>query len=139
MIPTVHQQFKFSFPRDFQYTRQCDSICTITMADMVNYLEIKPGDYLKLSSALQTTVIKFLTSITLADILLGYKKDNDFLNKHKGLVFSVREFPGHKLLHKNHQKVQWLRTSATGHEIFPEECAIVFKSQATLGRWLAIK
>lgn len=65
--------------------------------------------------------------------------DNDFFNKHNGFVFSVREFPGHKLLHKNHQQVQWLRTSDTGREIFPEECAIVFKSLATLGRWLAIK
>jgi hypothetical protein len=38
------------------------------MADMVNYLEIKLGNYPTLNSALPTTEIKFLTSITLADI-----------------------------------------------------------------------
>jgi hypothetical protein len=72
----------------------------------------------------------------LEDILLNYKKDNTFLDRHKGLVFSIQEFPGHKGLAKEHLQLQWLNNGCCDKSMFPEEAAIVFKSPSTLGRRL---
>lgn len=79
----------------------------------------------------------------LQEILLGYghsEKHTAFLDKHKGLCFSIREFPGHRKLRNKHLQVQWLRSESTVMEpLFADNVALVFKSPITLGRMLSVK
>ena len=63
------------------------------------------------------------------------EKHKQFLEKHKGFVFSIREFPGHRKLSNKQVQLHWLKSShplIPDGPIFPDEIALVFKSPITL-------
>jgi hypothetical protein len=67
----------------------------------------------------------------LKDIILGKntEKSESFFNQHKGMVFSIRDFPGKHNLSSRHFHMKWLQSSRKVENIFPNACSIVFKSR----------